>query len=370
MAAISAAAEIAGSCDIDLRKASSFLSGGIAALPSAAAKASAFFLGDSPSILKKRNGAASSSSSSSSLMHSPGLFEDAAMGGGHMYPFSATAAAGADFAASSPFSSVAMKKRTSAAKFKESQFHQSIFGDEHDGFSLQMPLEVLQRLSAGTGADAEADMDDDAGARAERGGYSSRRRAGSGKKLRGGDDDVYEYTGVGIASGGSSRKGKKRSSLSGTPDEHAAESDSMQFLMKAVHGSGHTFSSSEEGGPGSSSKKEKKSRSKGLKSKDPEKEAEALRLKQEKKEQREKEKHEKKLVAKRAKTPVSSSGAGAASGGAGGLPFEVPAGGNLTPAAAVAMQANATVASSKPIVCNCKKSKCLKVRMRAHVCIA
>ena len=352
LAAISAAAEIAG--DVDLRKAS-FLPGGIAALPSAAAKASAFFLGNSPSILKKRGGALSSSSSSS-LMHSPGLFEDVGLVGGHLYPFSTTAAGGADFAASSPFSSVAMKKRTSAAKFKESQFNHSIFGDEHDGFNQQIPLDVLQRQSAGGGTEADADFGVDVGSEsgAGRGGSSSRRRASSVKKRQ---DDAYEYSGVGIATGGSGRKGKQRPPLSGTPEERAAVSESMQYLMKAVHGSGHTFSSSEEGGPGSSSKKEKKIRSKGTKEKDPEKEAEAQRLKQEKKEQREKDKHEKKGAAKRAKTPVG------ASGEADGVLFAVPAGGNLTPAAAVAQQANATVAASKPIVCHCKKSKCLKVRI-------
>ena len=116
----------------------------------------------------------------------------------------------------------------------------------------------------------------------------------------------------------------------------------MQSLLQAVSGTGHTFSSSDDNG-GSSTKKQRKT-----KSKDPAQEEETQRLKQEKKEQKERDKLEQKQARKKAKLsldPATFSG-----------PFHVPGGtegtpnGVFSPAAAVAMQANATIAySSKPI---------------------
>ena len=116
----------------------------------------------------------------------------------------------------------------------------------------------------------------------------------------------------------------------------------MQSLLQAVSGTGHTFSSSDDNG-GSSTKKQRKS-----KAKDPEQQEEIQRIKREKKEQKEREKLEQKQAKKKARLsldPATFSG-----------PFHVPTGpdgtpsGTFSPAAAVAMQANATIAySTKPI---------------------
>ena len=141
----------------------------------------------------------------------------------------------------------------------------------------------------------------------------------------------------------------------------------MHSLLQAVSGSGHTFSSSDDNGETNTasmtgSLSATSSYKKNRKNKDKSKELdndEKQRVKQEKKENKEREKLEQKLIKKKAKLSTDPTAVAATGDGTG---ISTGLGISCSPAAAVARHTNATVAhSSKPIVCNCKKSKCLKL---------
>lgn len=219
---------------------------GVGGLLSSATKTSTFF-GDShsPSILKNKRGGGSISSAVSgatSLLASPSLFgadDDPEALGLNLYSYSSNAAAGVAYAESSPFNSVAMKKRKSAAKFKETQVDRfSIFSDDQaDQINLVLPASLSEKL-------------------------------GSGGKGKGGSSSKNKQPKVISDFSGSGKKGKKRSFES--PDDGR---DQLDLLMKAASstGTGHSFSSSDDGSKiGSAVKNKKKSKTKDPVSRNPE----------------------------------------------------------------------------------------------------